>query len=50
MSSCKSVLILIDLYAVFSRLRRQSITPTLISPATQAKFNYMLIVFELYQL
>ena len=50
MYSSKSVLILIDLYAFFWRLRRQNSTPTLIPPATQAKFNYMLIVFELYQL
>ena len=50
MSSNKSVLILINLYPLFSRLRRQNITPTLIPPDTQAKFNYKLIVFELYQL
>ena len=46
MYSIKSVLILIDLYALFSRLGRQNSTPTLIPPATQAKFNYKLIVFE----
>ena len=50
MSSNKWVLILINLYALFSWLGRQNITPPLISPATEAKFNYKVIVFELYQL
>ena len=50
MSSNKWVLILINLYVLFSRLGCQNITLTLIPPATQAKFNYKLIVFELYQL